>query len=108
MSDPKASLRYVYFMRPVSADGRIKIGCSFRPAKRLIALSVHSPYPLEIIGVGKGSIPDEQLLHEYFAADRLHSEWFRASDELHQVIDLMGQGATASEALDKLGRRAAA
>lgn len=108
MSDPKASLRYVYFMRPIGADGRIKIGCSYKPASRLVAIAVHSPYQLEIIGVGKGSIPDEQLLHEYFAADRLHSEWFRASDELHQVIDLMGQGATASEALDKLGRRAAA
>lgn len=108
MSDPKAALRYIYFMRPIGADGRIKIGCSYKPARRLVTIAAHSPYELEIIGVGKGNIADEQLLHDYFAADRLHSEWFRASDELHQVIALMALGLSASDALDQLARRAAA
>jgi hypothetical protein len=108
MSDPKAALRYIYFMRPIGGDGRIKIGCSYKPARRLIAISVHSPYQLEIIGVGKGAIPDEQLLHEYFAADRLHSEWFRSSPELLAVMEMMGRGLSASDALDAVSRRRAA
>lgn len=108
MTDPKAHLRYVYFLRPIDADGRIKIGCSYKPARRLVTIAVHSPYQLEIIGVGKGSFPDEHLLHDYFEADRLHSEWFRSSPELLEVIDLMGRGLTASDALDAVGRRAAA
>jgi hypothetical protein len=108
MSDPKAALRYIYFMRPIGGDGRIKIGCSYKPARRLIAISVHSPYELEIIGVGKGAIPDEHLLHDYFAADRLHREWFRSSPELLTVIEMMGRGLSASDALDAVSRRRAA
>lgn len=108
MSDPKAHLRYIYFMRPIGADGRIKIGCSYKPARRLVAISVYSPYPLEIIGVGEGDMSDEKMLHEFFAADRLHSEWFRSSPELLEVIDLMGRDRSAAEALTSVARRVAA
>lgn len=108
MSDPKAHLRYVYFMRPIGGDGRIKIGCSYKPAARLLALSVWTAYPLEFVGVAKGSFDAEHLLHDYFHADRLHGEWFRSSPELLAVIKMMGLGASASDALDALNQRTAA
>lgn len=108
MSDPKARLRYIYFMRPIGADGRIKIGCSYLPARRLLAISIWSPYQLEIIGVGEGNLSDEKMLHEFFAADRLHSEWFRSSPELLEVIDLMGRDRSAAEAIVTVSRQVAA
>lgn len=108
MTDPKARLRYIYFMRPIGGDGRIKIGCSYLPARRLIELSTWSAYQLEIIGVGEGNLADEKMLHQYFAADRLHSEWFQSSPELLAVIDLMGRDRSATEALMTIGRRMAA
>lgn len=108
MSDPKASKRYVYFMRPIGGDGRVKIGCSFLPVSRLVALSVYSPYQLEVIGVAKGSFNTERMLHEYFHADLLHREWFRSSPELIRVIVLMGRGMSAADALASLTQMVAA
>lgn len=108
MSDPKGHLRYIYFIRPIGADGRIKIGCSYKPVSRLLALSFWSPFKLEIVGVGRGSFDVERLLHDHFADDRLHSEWFRSSPELLAVIDLMGRGRSASQAIADLSERAAA
>lgn len=91
--------RYVYFARPVGADGRIKIGCSYKPASRLVALSVWCAYPVEIVAVAAGGFDVERSLHSYFAADRLHREWFRSSPELLFVIDQMSRGRTLSEAV---------
>ena len=85
--------RYVYFIRAVdSPDGRIKIGCSYKPIRRLLALAAWSSYPLEVIAVAPGDFSTERSLHDFFAADRLHSEWFRSSPELLGVIEDMSRG----------------
>lgn len=91
--------RYVYFMRSTCAEGRIKIGCSYKPASRLPQIGLWSPYALEVMAVAPGDFETERALHSYFAADRLHREWFRSSPELLFVIDQMSRGASLSEAV---------
>lgn len=87
---------YVYFIRPVGADGPIKIGCSFVPQRRLEDFSVWSPAPLEIIGTVPGSFGDEKFLHECFADQHSHREWFHASDQLLTTIqDILAAGSIA-------------
>jgi len=102
----KNKQRYIYFARPIGGDGRIKIGCSYNPAKRLVALASWSAYPIEIIAVAAGGFADEKMLHQFFADDRLHCEWFRASDDLHFVIEAMSRARlSASDAIAALPSR---
>lgn len=91
--------RYIYFMRPVGMDGPIKIGCSYRPASRLIALAVWSPFPLEIIAVAPGDFGTERALHERFAAELFHNEWFHASPRLKAVCAALKQNVPLESAL---------
>jgi hypothetical protein len=77
----------VYFIRPVGQRGPIKIGCSVRPATRLRDIEIWSPVLLEIIATAPGGHPHELALHDKFAADHLHGEWFAASTDLERVID---------------------
>lgn len=100
--------RYVYFVRPIGGDGRIKIGCSYIPAHRLVQLGQWSPYELELIGAVAGDFAIERALHQYFAADRIHHEWFRSSAALLSVIDAMKAGATLSGAIASIEMRRAA
>lgn len=100
--------RYVYFLRSTCSEGRIKIGCSYKPINRLLALSVWGAYPLEVVAVAPGDFSTERALHEYFAADRLHREWFRSSPELLAVIDAMAHGVSVSDALLSVAIRRAA
>ena len=100
--------RYVYFAQTVEpTDGRVKIGCSYKPASRLVALASGSAYPIRIAAVAPGDFSTERALHEFFAADRLHGEWFRCSERLLQVIDLLSRRVPLDEALSSLERRAA-
>ncbi len=93
--------RYVYFIRSTCSEGRIKIGCSYKPASRLVQAGYGgwTAYPLELVAVAPGDFATERALHSYFAADRLHHEWFRSSPEMLFVIDQMSRGATLSEAV---------
>jgi len=103
-----AKRHYIYFAQAQDdGQGRIKIGCSYRPAKRLEALSIWSPYPIKIIAVAVGDFAVERQLHAHFAADRLHREWFRYSSELMDVIHRMSRGATFEEATAQTVARAA-
>jgi hypothetical protein len=76
----------VYFIKPVGMDGPIKIGLSSDPGRRLREFGTWSPIPLEIIGTIPGTWADEQYLHECFAGDHLHGEWFCYSDALAVAI----------------------
>lgn len=98
--------RYIYFIRPEGMQGPIKIGCSNKPARRLIALSVWSPYPLEIIAVAPGDLTLEKRVHEYFAAERWHHEWFLASPRLLTACELLKRNVPLFEAIPLDGRMA--
>jgi len=77
---------FVYFIKPIGIDGPIKIGCSQVPERRLIELSVWSPWPLEIIGAVKGTTKDELNFHNRFKDCHSHREWFHSTPLLRATI----------------------
>lgn len=84
--------RYIYFMKPKGFAGPIKIGCSYIPASRLLALSFWSPFELEIIAVAPGGFDVERSLHERFAEQRGKYEWFKETPELLDLVDALKRG----------------
>lgn len=91
--------RYVYFMRPEGMAGPIKIGCSNKPARRLLALGVWSPFPLEVVAVAPGNLATERMLHERFGDDLWHHEWFRASPRLLAFTEILRHNGGLEAAL---------
>jgi hypothetical protein len=92
----------VYFMKPIGMDGPIKIGCSAAPPARLIALSVWSPYPLELIGSVPGTSRQENYLHRCFADVHSHREWFHSTPKLRAVIKRIVESGRIDGAADVL------
>ncbi len=89
---------HVYFIRPVGMVGPIKIGTTLIPMKRLKELTHWSPFPLEIIGAVVGGHFHETFLHNRFANQHSHSEWFHSSPLLLQTIDRLLAGETFESA----------
>lgn len=79
---------YIYFIR---ARNRIKIGRAVEPRRRFTSLQAGSSEKLIFLGAIPAHKTLEALLHDRFAAHRVHSEWFNASHELlnfiEQVVD---------------------
>lgn len=92
--------KFVYFIKPVGADGPVKIGCSGVPARRLEGLAVWSPVPLEVVAVVPGDYALERALHGHFAHLHSHREWFNASAELTAAIAKIAAGVPVQEAVD--------
>lgn len=103
MAPPAAS--YVYFMRPVGAEGPVKIGCSGKPAKRLEAYMNWSPWPLEVVATVPGSFHLEWAFHAKFAHLHTHHEWFREDPELTATIDAIRAGSFDLSSLPPAKRR---
>jgi hypothetical protein len=74
----------VYFIG--TADRRVKIGWSYNPQARLQSLQVASPLQLRLLRTIRGGPRQEQMLHEFYADERLHGEWFTASDRMVRFI----------------------
>lgn len=74
----------VYFVE-CQETGRIKIGQSQEPERRLYDLRCASPTELELLGTTEGV--SEVALHDEFSADWLHGEWFAPSEALHARIE---------------------
>lgn len=91
---------HVYFLRPVSLPGPIKIGCSKLPMDRLMAYSAWSPYPLEIAVTIPGFQTLERNIHDCFAHARSHHEWFHPVPELLEAIAKLRDGVPVHEAID--------
>jgi hypothetical protein len=91
--------RYIYFIKPVGMDGPIKIGCSTKPAKRLMTLGPWNPHPLEIIAVAPGNLSTEKLIHAHYAEELWHHEWFHASPRLIAATTALKRGATLAQAM---------
>lgn len=97
--------RYVYFLRPIGADGPVKIGCSDLPLKRLKEISTWSPLPLEIAATAPGSLQLERNLHDCFADLHSHREWFSADSRLAAFIEKVAAGVPIAEAIDLAEKR---
>ncbi len=61
---------------------------------------VSAPFPLEIIVTIPGNRGLEASIHDCFAADFSHREWFRASSALVSFIAKLVAGISAAEAID--------
>lgn len=95
----------VYFAR--SSD-RIKIGTSRDAAKRIAALSIANPHPIEIIATFEGGRDLERALHRRLKKHCAKNEWFFDCAEVREVIDeLKAKGGAhfipigASDVLDE-------
>lgn len=82
--DPGRFWGYVYFIQ--AENGLIKVGYSTNPGKRLTYFRRVSPVSLELLGYFLGTQTDEYYLHQRFAMQRDHGEWFRPSPELLQAL----------------------
>lgn len=58
----------------------VKLGTTTQLAKRLRALQLSSPVPLEVLWSTPGDRASEAALHEHFAHLREHGEWFDFGD----------------------------
>ncbi len=75
----------IYFIKNIET-GRIKIGYSETPKKRLRELQTGSDSRLVIIKTIKGDLNKEKELHDKFSHLRTNGEWFESDDELLQFI----------------------
>jgi hypothetical protein len=91
---------FVYFIKPVGMDGPIKIGWSKLPARRLLSLSVWSPFKLELLHVIPGSFALEQTIHRCLWRSHSHNEWFQSTDEVRAFVEKLLNGLPVEEAID--------
>lgn len=99
-----ADIKTVYFLRPVGMEGPVKIGCADIPELRLNEFLTWSPFPLEIVATVVGTYNLEQNLHECFADQHSHREWFHASPKLTKLIDDLRAGIPIEMAVDLSAR----
>lgn len=76
-------ISFVYFIADRAA-GRVKIGISHDPDKRMNALQGANGGKLEIIATFQGDERHEQALHDKFKHLRLNGEWFRLTPEIER------------------------
>lgn len=72
----------IYFIKPIGMEGPIKIGVSVDTEARCAQLAHWSPFPLEVVLTIPGDRATEKALHDQFADDHSHGEWFHASPQL--------------------------
>lgn len=85
-SEGRGPVGWVYFIA-CTDSGRCKIGFTKGdPLKRLANLQTGSASEMSLIAMHPGPVESERALHEKFAADRLHGEWFRMSDSLRAYL----------------------
>lgn len=77
---------YIY---AVAGAGKIKIGITKAPEKRLSSLQTGSPVPLEMLGYIVGNKNLEDAIHNYLSEHRSHGEWFDVKPKTTQVVDLI-------------------
>lgn len=75
----------IYFIQ-AEPNGRIKIGRSNSPEKRLANMQVGSPVKLKLIGTKNGGLAEEKHMHVVFSSHWSHGEWFEPAKELVDFI----------------------
>lgn len=89
---------FVYF---IECGGRVKIGYSTNPKRRLATIQTSAPFPCTILATLVGTKDDEQRLHAAFGALRRTGEWFERSGDLDGLLREAAKGnlTAATEAL---------
>ena len=76
---------FVYAIHAVGTN-RVKLGFSQEPEKRMAALQIGSPFPLQLIYKMPGGPRDERRLHSRFRSCRIFGEWFEfTSGQIQQI-----------------------
>ncbi|MCF3935051.1 GIY-YIG nuclease family protein [Acuticoccus sp. M5D2P5] len=75
------------FIYAIECAGRIKIGFSTDPSKRLVQIATDWPFPPTLLGFWDGTMEEERLAHLRLKAHRVHGEWFLATDEVRAFVD---------------------
>lgn len=91
----------VYFIEGVGT-GRVKIGFAKDPEQRRKAFQPCSPVELKLLATGtcRSDRYVERVLHERFAAHRLHGEWFTLTPQLARLIARIAETGAVPERLD--------
>lgn len=86
-------------------SGRIKIGITSNPVRRLALMQVGSPERLHLVGTAPGGRSVESRLHADLEGDRLHGEWFEATDRVITAVgDLLGWGVPTPDQVRSANR----
>ena len=84
----------VYF---VGAPGRIKVGYTQNPERRLRTLRHVDMEDLVIIAVIDGTRKTEKLIHAELAKYHLRGEWFKDCSDVHAIIDNAIEGKYSTD-----------
>lgn len=96
--------RRIYFLRPATGHGPIKIGCSRWPENRLHQYTKWSPEPLCIVGTVPGDHRLEGRIHRYLEAHALHHEWFAPDPFVVETMTRILDGSFDYSLLPEKGR----
>jgi hypothetical protein len=80
---------WLYLLR-AEYRGRIKIGKSLVPSKRLAEVRQISPVEIELIASFPGTALHERALHHAFGAEWVRGEWYRACPDLGELATVWG------------------
>jgi hypothetical protein len=67
----------------------IKIGFSTNLSVRFSSMKTDSPVKLSLLAQIPGTLELEKEIHEEFAEDRAHGEWFKPSSRLLDFVEAM-------------------
>lgn len=101
-----AATRYIYFLRALSGEGLIKIGCSVYPENRRRQISRELRLPLELMTEVRGDFRQEKSLHRAFAGIRVRGEWFKPDDRLLSLIERCSRSRSVPSRFRKAERAA--
>src|SRR5262245_43185129 len=76
---------FVYVIHAVGT-GRVKIGYSLEPTKRLSDLQTASPFPLELIGMRPGTPDLERAIHQHLHKYHCVGEWFEIKPDRALIV----------------------
>lgn len=77
--------QFIYFVE-AEGCGRLKIGFSKTPERRIADLRTMGGAPINVLAVVYGCQKTERRLHECFKAERQHGEWFAISERLQRFV----------------------
>lgn len=80
---------FVYFIQDAVHGGKIKIGFSTNPARRVESIQSVNPNMMKVLGTLPGSERMERELHKRFKRLRRHGEWFAPEEELLTYIETL-------------------
>lgn len=73
----------------IKVQNYIKIGWSQYPKPRLESARSMSPFPVEIVGVKRGTIRQEWKTHKELSGSSIRGEWFLINADVERFLDTL-------------------